>query len=56
MKWRLLIYQVRIFGGFGKIFGNMIPGLKNWLSCRSYPKLDATLHSKVKQLKGVIYE
>lgn len=56
LKWRLLIYQVRIFGGFGKIFGNMIPGLKNWLSCRSYPKLDATLHSKVKQLKGVIYE
>ena len=56
VKWRLLIYQVRIFGGFGKVFGNMIPGLKNWLSCRSYPKLDATLHSKVKQLKGVIYE
>ncbi|RAX54064.1 iron-sulfur cluster-binding protein [Helicobacter sp. 16-1353] len=55
-KWRLLITQVRIFGGLGKAFGGIIPGLKQWLSCRSYPALDASLHSKVKNLKGVIYE
>ena len=56
VKWRLLIWQIRIFGKYGNIFGSLIPGLKNWLSCRSYPHLDATLHSKVKNLKGVIYE
>ncbi len=55
-KWRMLLWQIRIFGSFGKIFGGIIPGLKNWLSCRSYPKLDASLHSRVKNLKGVIYE
>lgn len=55
-KWRLLLWQIRIFGSFGSIFGGIVPGLKDWLRFRSYPKLDATLHSKVKNLKGVIYE
>lgn len=55
-KWRMLLWQVRIFGGMGKIFGNLIPGLNLWLKYRSYPKLDASLHSRVKELKGVIYE
>lgn len=55
-KWRLLLCQIRIFGSFGKVFGSIIPGLKNWLLFRSYPKLDATLHSKVKKMEGVIYE
>lgn len=55
-KWRLLIAQVRIFGSLGKIFGGIIPGLNSWLKYRSYPELDASLHSKLKSMKGVIYE
>lgn len=55
-KWRLLTTQVRIFGSLGKIFGGIIPGLNNWLKYRSYPELDASLHSKLKSMKGVIYE
>lgn len=55
-KWRLLTTQVRIFGSLGKIFGGIIPGLNSWLKYRSYPELDASLHSKLKSMKGVIYE
>lgn len=54
--WRIMLTQVRIFGGLGKVFGGIVPGLKQWLSCRNYPILDANLHSRVKELKGVIYE
>lgn len=55
-KWRLLTMQVRIFGSLGKIFGGIVPGLKSWLKYRSYPELDASLHSRLKSMKGVIYE
>lgn len=55
-KWRIFLAQIRIFGSFGSIFGGIIPGLKNWIKYRSYPELDANLHSKVKSMKGVIYE
>ncbi|RDU62422.1 LutB/LldF family L-lactate oxidation iron-sulfur protein [Helicobacter sp. MIT 14-3879] len=55
-KWRLLLAQIRIFGGLGKIFGGIIPGLKNWLAYRSYPILNSNLHSKIKKMEGVIYE
>lgn len=55
-KWRIFLAQIRIFGSLGGIFGGIIPGLKNWIKYRSYPKIDANLHSKVKSMKGVIYE
>lgn len=55
-KWRALLNMINIFGGFGKAVGGIIPGLNIWLKCRAYPKLDASLHSKIKQLEGVIYE
>ncbi len=56
-KWRLLNAQVRIFGNnLGKAFGGMIPGLKSWLKYRAFPDLDASLHQKVKNMQGVIYE
>lgn len=55
-KWRLVITQVRIFGDLGRFVGGIIPGLKSWLKYRTYPDLDASLHSKVKKMQGVIYE
>lgn len=55
-KWRIFLAQIRIFGSLGNAFGNIIPGLKNWIKYRSYPELDANLHSKVKSIKEVIYE
>lgn len=55
-KWRLLLAQIRLFGALGRLFGGVVPGLKEWLRFREYPTLDATLHQKLKAMKGVIYE
>ncbi len=37
-------------------FADKLPVLKNWAKHRSVPKLDSSLHGKVKKLEGVIYE
>ncbi len=37
-------------------FADKLPVLKNWVKHRSTPKLDSSLHAKVKKLEGVIYE
>lgn len=55
-KWRMLLWKVRIFGGLGKILHRYIPILNRWTRYREFPKIDANLHSEVKNMKGVIYE
>ncbi|WP_104697966.1 MULTISPECIES: LutB/LldF family L-lactate oxidation iron-sulfur protein [unclassified Helicobacter] len=52
--WRLMLWNVRLFGSLGKPFASMIPMLKQWTSCRSYPDLDASFQPQ--NIKGVIYE
>lgn len=52
--WKLMLWQVRIFGPLAKPFASMIPLLKQWTSCRAYPKLDASFQAQ--KLQGVIYE
>lgn len=54
--WRALMWTINVFGSLGKPFASIIPGLKQWTSCRAYPQLDASFHSEVKNMEGVIYE
>ena len=54
--WRITTSMVRIFGGLGKFVGGIVPGLNAWLKYRAYPELDASLHTKLKTMQGVIYE
>lgn len=54
--WRLLMWNVRVFGSFAKPFASIIPGLKQWTSCRAFPEFDASFQSEVKNMQGVIYE
>lgn len=55
-KWRMLLAGARIFGPLLKVFQHHLPGLKNWTSCREFPVINATLHQKIKQMQGVVYE
>lgn len=52
--WKLLLWNVRVFGSLGKPFASIIPMLKQWTSCRTYPDLDASFQSQ--KVEGVIYE
>lgn len=52
--WKMMLWQVRIFGPLAKPFASMIPLLNQWTSCRAYPDLDASFQNQ--KLKGVIYE
>ncbi|PAF46572.1 iron-sulfur cluster-binding protein [Helicobacter sp. 12S02232-10] len=56
LKWRMLLHLVGLFSPLGKKMAPILPGLKNWVFCREFPKINASLHAKVKNLKGVIYE
>lgn len=58
MVWlvRMGLLWARLFGSFAKPFASIIPGLKQWTSCRAFPKLDANFQSEVKKMEGVIYE
>lgn len=55
-KWRMILWFAHTFGGLGKIFHPIIPVLNKWTKCRSFPKVDANLHNRVKEMQGVIYE
>lgn len=55
-KWRMLLWFANTFGGLGKVFHPIVPVLNKWTKCRSFPKIDANLHARVKQMDGVIYE
>lgn len=52
--WKLMLWQVRIFGPLAKPLASVIPLLKQWTSCRTYPDLDASFQTQ--KLEGVIYE
>ncbi|PAF41556.1 LutB/LldF family L-lactate oxidation iron-sulfur protein [Helicobacter sp. 11S03491-1] len=56
VKWRILLNFVNIFSPLGKMMQHVLPGIKAWTSCREFPHINATLHAKVKNIKGVIYE
>lgn len=56
VKWRMFLAGARIFSPFLRIFQHHLPGLKNWTSCREFPTINATLHQKIKQMQGVVYE
>lgn len=55
-KWRGLMNFVNMFGKAGRFFSRIIPGLKQWTSCRKYPVIDADFTKKVKNMEGVKYE
>ena len=55
-KWHRLMWFIDKFAPLGKPFAPFISGLKQWTSCRAYPKMDASFQSKVKNMEGVKYE
>ena len=55
-KWQRLMWFIDKFAPFGKPFAPFINGLKQWTTCRAYPKMDASFHKKIKNMQGVKYE
>ncbi|PAF42363.1 LutB/LldF family L-lactate oxidation iron-sulfur protein [Helicobacter sp. 11S02596-1] len=56
VKWRILLGLISIFSPLAKKISPILPGLKSWISCREFPHINASLHAKVKNIQGVIYE
>lgn len=54
--WRRTLALVNTFSPLIKILSSFIPGLKNWVTYRTFPTLNGNLHKKVSNMKGVIYE
>lgn len=54
--WRMVVRSAGTFAPLLKAFSGVLPGLKQWTSCRSFPELDSSFHKKVQELEGVIYE
>lgn len=54
--WRRTLALVNTFSPLIKILSGFIPGLKNWVTYRTFPTLNGNLHKKVSNMKGVIYE
>lgn len=56
VKWRMMLWGVGVFAPLLRVFAHQIPMLKKWVIFRTFPKINTSLHSQVKNLKGVIYE
>ncbi|PAF51634.1 LutB/LldF family L-lactate oxidation iron-sulfur protein [Helicobacter sp. 13S00477-4] len=56
IKWRVLLWGVNVFSPLIEKMGHILPGLKNWTLYRATPKINASLHTKIKNIKGVVYE
>lgn len=55
-SWRRMLTLINALSPFVKILSGLIPGLKNWVTYRTFPTLNGNLHKKVSNMKGVIYE
>lgn len=55
-KWRLILKIIGLFSVFGKYLGPFIPGLKQWLLYRDFPKISSNIHKRISNMQGVIYE
>ncbi|MDU7693035.1 MAG: LutB/LldF family L-lactate oxidation iron-sulfur protein [Helicobacter sp.] len=56
LKWKSILFFARNFGFLGKIFHPLMPVLNKWTKFRTFPPIDATLHARVKNIQGVVYE
>ncbi|CRF46664.1 LutB/LldF family L-lactate oxidation iron-sulfur protein [Helicobacter heilmannii] len=54
--WRAVMAMSGVFAPLGKVFGHYTPVLQKWLRYREMPKVQGSLHAKIKNLPGVIYE
>lgn len=55
-SWLRMLTLINALSPFVKILSGLIPGLKNWVTYRTFPTLNGNLHKKVSNMKGVIYE
>ncbi|MFC3847704.1 LutB/LldF family L-lactate oxidation iron-sulfur protein [Helicobacter baculiformis] len=54
--WRWGWKVAHFFAPLGKFVGAYVPVLKVWMRYRDMPVVDASLHSQLKNMQGVVYE